>query len=369
MNKIGVLTIHFGVNYGSALQAYALNKILNEKKANVELINYVPKKYGIWNQFYNENKNKYNTVVIIVGYIIKFIPRIKKRIVFERFLNNNLTITEKINSQSTLQRYFKNYQGIIVGSDQVWNSDYNLEESKIYYLSSLPNEIKRYSYAASFGKEQLNETDKRYIVNELNKFRKISTREDTGVSLLREFKLNSTLVLDPTLLIDKKKWISLFNLKQIKGKKFLLIYVMDYQFEDLINQAIKVADYLDLDIYVIAFKKYKHPRVKKCFVNLDPKEFLEVILNCSFVVTNSFHGIAFSINFKKDFFAIAKDKYNSRIESLLRICSLEERMIKREKAIELQAIKPIDYNLIDNKLEIYRNQSSKYIDSIISEIG
>jgi hypothetical protein len=323
--KICTLTIHFGVNHGSALQAYALSEYLTKCGYDVRLIDYIPERYNAW---YIIKNKKYPFILKFVYYLVKSPSRVYQRRIFEKFLANNVKLTERYYNKEQLVYRPPVADVYIAGSDQIWNKDYNGEGEYSYFFPFVDNDKKKIAYAASFGRSEIEKIEQDEISPYLKKFDHISVREDSGLNILEKCGINQgVIVLDPTLLLTKEDWRKLsLSIKNIKDE-FLLIYVMDHKYEKLIEYGEQIAKRFNLKIYVICFKKIKDKRIDACFTNISPREFLYLFDKASYVVSNSYHGVLFSINFEKQFIAVAKEKYNTRIDSILRLMGLENRFV------------------------------------------
>lgn len=356
--KADILTIHFGVNYGSALQSYALSRILEQLNIQTEVINYIPLKYGMWNEFSGNKKGKYPLAVIAAAFILKFPSKYKHRKIFEKFLRENLNLTKIYHTNAELKAEPPQSDIYIVGSDQVWNFDYNESGDFTYFFDFLPSASRKISYAASIGKTTLSKNERGCIKKYLSEFSGVSLREDSSTELLNSMGIPSNHVLDPTMLLSKYEWNHFAKRRKHKDS-YILIYVMDYLYHDLIEIAEKISKKFGHKIYMVAFKKIKDKRVDKQFIYADPQEFLGVLLDASYVVTNSFHGVAFSVNFNKQFCAVAKENYNIRIQSLLRMMEIEGHFVSSVNEFDIGH--KIDYSNVNRILTEQRTYSLDYL--------
>lgn len=364
MKKISILTIHFGVNHGSALQAFALYYFIKKIGCKCVVINYIPKRYALWNVVTKGKKGKY-PLFIILGYFILSMPKkIKQRRIFSKFLSKNVELTKKISDSKELESTTKWTDMYIVGSDQVWNYDYNEKKDYSYFLDFAKKDQRKIAYAASIGKDNISDNEKEIFKKYLENFFAISVREDKAKDILESIGVQATHVLDPTFLLTKFEWKQFFTHRLRYSEKYLVVYVMDFLYQQLLDIAEKVAKEINCKIYVVSFKKIRDYRADKEFINLNPFEFLELLYYSEFVVTNSFHGTAFSINFNKQFIALGKNNYNSRIKSLVKMFALEKRYIEMDEIFSRDIIRnKIDYTQVNLKLEIERKKSICFIEN------
>lgn len=350
--KVGTLTFHKVNNFGAVLQAYALQKYLLQLNYNAEIIDFSPNQ-----QINNLKASKFDKV-------IKYLTSPKKQIdaritnkKFREFRDENLKLSKQtFIGDDSLEISNLNYDAYIVGSDQIWNTDLS-NKAKAFYLHFVNAGRKKISYAASFGKNTFNEVEKKYITEYLQTFNSLSVREKQHADLLfNMFNINALVTLDPVFLIRQSEWEKLIKPIRRKPKKYVLVYLLEYS-EELFECANKKAKELNCDILYISLMKEKiNGRV---LTGIGPSEFLDAFSNASYVCTNSFHGTAFSIIFKKNFSVVKHTTRNSRIDNILEISGLKERYYKRGKSNEQN----IDYSQVMKRLIDPIYQSKKFIES------
>jgi len=361
--KIGIITIHYGVNYGSALQAYALTHFLRENNLDAEIIDFIPKRYRIDPYFACNKKN----IFIKLIYILVKAPFLYfQRKVFFKFLKLNVPLSRKYKNAKELYKY-ASYDVYITGSDQVWNKDYNDDTQQLYYLCFAPKNSIKVSISASFGKSSIrNEEDLKQLYEGIKDFYAISVREDAGLEILNNIGIkNAVHLLDPTFLYNKESWVSHFNKKCLINEPYVLVYALDSEESTLINYAKVIASHKGYKVALISFdiRKRNKKNVDYYFHNKSPEYFINLFSNADFIVTNSFHGVAFSINFEKQFIAMSRKAYNSRLESILSLVNLQSRLMPRNNNFNINmAFREIDYDKVNHIIE---EQRKKLIDFII----
>ncbi|RKR07175.1 polysaccharide pyruvyl transferase [Maribacter vaceletii] len=377
--KIGILTLPLKSNYGGLLQAFALQKTLENRGHEVYMINRRSKEHSfLW-----------KILSFIIRYIISVFKKspkpsinwitAKERAIIakntNRFINENINLTEVIDTQdkfSFLKRY--NLDSCVVGSDQVWRPAYTPVIGNYFFdfLSEFKN-VKKLSYAASFGIEDWTfSTEETSKCSELaSKFDAISVREDEGVELCKSrLGVDAVKTLDPTLLIDKNEYINLVKKDNVtKAKHGILCYILDESEENLkiIN---KVSDVLNLKPFIVKSEKnIKNLKKKsiKSYVYPPVTEWLSNFINAEFVVTDSFHGTIFSIIFNKQFISIGNKKRGlSRFNSILHLLGLESRLIfKADDIIDALINENIDFSNVNQKLDIERKKSLAFLENNI----
>lgn len=257
------------------------------------------------------------------------------------------------------EKYSRSFNKIIVGSDQVWNM--NLTHNDLYYLGT-EFDCEVSSYAASCGKYSSMSTEQKHqIVNNLQKFKNISVREQQTAKLLQpELKQPVSLVLDPTLLVENSVFSRIEQQVNVKGK-FVLIYdCMDkatYLFAKNIAQ--------QLNAKVIALSCCVRARTYcKSFQAASVQEFLWLFSHAECVVTTSFHGCAISLSYNKDFYAINfNEETTSRMKELLESVGLMSRYVKvTDSDIVYESI---DYTQVNGKLSALREKSVSYLNKVL----
>ena len=363
--KIGLVNYYYSNNnYGAVLQAYALQEILIEMGHNVEIID-----------FRNSSRR-----------IDKFLREVKlinsPNNSFEQFRKNYLKISKhRYYWPIQLQLAKFNYDVVIVGSDQMWRADFNNSKSivaphTVFYLSFLPNNIKRLAYAISFGVDYWNTGKfKRYhdnVISEVNKFYAVSVRERQGITICADnFGLNVPLVLDPTLLVDKGVLDNLIlsNIRTNASNQ-IAYYKLDYNsdFEKTLHFLSEHIGIKTQDIY------HKHnSKSNNEFEYLSIQDWLGSIRDSTLVITDSYHCVCFCIIFHKQFIYFANAlRGNSRIESLLSVLGMSNRIYSSFDSLvsDKRWEEPIDFSLVENKLDELRLVSMNFFKkSLFDEIS
>lgn len=384
MIKIGIITIVKVNNYGAELQAFALEKKLQQLGYNAEIIDYlyyknwrykdstmskafIPMNYKEKILYYL----KYRLINFSIDCICPFFNKAikKRRNNFLEFHKINTQFSQRFTSMPALYNYYPQYDVYMVGSDQVWNP-FTSSSIEPYFLTFVPKEKNKIAYASSFGVTTIPESLKRKYQELLSNLNHISVREQSGVTLIKQLIDKKTyLALDPTLLLNKKDWNKVMKIYPNMPPKYVLIYQLSDS-HAIINLALRIGKQYKMKIYRICKRAYANTYNDGIINILDagPAEFLSLIYNATFMITNSFHGTAFSINFNIPFYSIisSQKSNNSRLESLLNITKLNSRLLKDNVQIESVDIsKSIDYTIANNILESYRKQSIEYLTNSI----
>lgn len=352
--KIGVVTF-FGANYGALLQCYALQQTLKSLGHNVKVINRGWGKYALPPSLKHKVKN------------IIFPNK------FEQFKKKHITFTPLIKNDKELLELNKQFDAIIVGSDQVWNADCIKDMGKFYYLDWVNPSVKKYAYAVSFGKDTFDTTPSNIetISALLKSYQKISVRENSGMNICQNIlNVNATHVLDPTLLLSSDHYNQLIGTSKTK-EKYICKYFLDNS-ENKTSIVNKIASELHLNIadnYPQTINKYKG-WVSSQYRYPSVIEWLANIRNSEYVITDSFHGTIFSLIFQKRFICINNKKRGStRFQSLLGELDLLHRLIEVEDSKFIEKIKdilesPINYETVNRVITEKRNSSLMFLKTL-----
>lgn len=361
--KIGYITIHYGNNFGTILQTYALYEIIRHMEdIDIELIYYIP-------DHYLNKKDNSIKVTSFKSLILKMVlPQINKAISrkYVHFIKKNVQVT-KLYTLEGLKNKKLDYDLLLVGSDQVWNTTYNNGIDDIYYLDFSHNIKKRVSYASSFGKTEFNNYEKSVIRNKLKNFDYISVRENDAKLFINELGFqNVEQVLDPTLLFSMNQWKKLIKGEKKRKEKYILIYALDENIEDISLKARNIANEKNLSVIMISNNLTRNRLVDRVYCYNTVSDFLNLVYNAELIITNSFHGTVFSINFNKQFIVLKKSKYNSRIESVLNLFNLSDRQIELENIENTNLYNTyISYDKVNIILEKEREKSMNYLEYVI----
>lgn len=343
MKKIAVITMHFVKNYGSVLQTYATQTIFEKLGYECNIIDY-------WRKGdLDENLlNSWSQGRSILAKIV-MIPTINKwKKVFNSFLSEYIILTKNkyIEGKNDFDINPVEADIYCVGSDQVWNTTYNGKLMPEFFLdfSNSPN---KFAFSSSIGKTELNDEEKAFFKEKLEKFKAISVREESAVSILNELGLKNIYnILDPTLFLNDLEWDKVASPRVIK-KKYCLIYQLNgnKQFD---QYAKKFAKKNNLKLVRLCTRYDQFLKTGKgIFPNVN--EFVSLFKYADYILTDSFHGTAFSINLNKNFSVIYPKRYSTRLESILDLTNLKDRVVNDCNNFNLRNIDYTNVNLIMNK--------------------
>lgn len=334
--KIGIITFHASHNYGSMLQAWALQTYLAKQGHEVEIINYRSffQKRMYFKAFEWGNKNAWkSSLKRLFLYPSSFRSLNKKWHLFEDFLHKELYLTPEFNTVEQLYQAKLDYDVVIVGSDQIWNTD--TKECTEAYFAKFVN-CPKISYAASFGPD-VSHIKVDFIRKHLKGFQALSVREEAGKQFLIKNGLadKTEIVCDPTLLLESQDYNALIDEKPLIEEDYIFFYTPHAVPRAYFPIANKIGEQLGLPVltdrayYPNDIKQYKHIRN---YPEVGPKEFLNLIKNAKLILGGSFHMLVFSLLFHKNFYSINADK-DARTNHLITELKLNERIISLNDGI------------------------------------
>lgn len=390
MKKVGIVSCYFQKNYGSQLQAYATQKYFDELNIDNETINIsgISKEITLSKlKFYLRNitdqdmfKGRMNSVKRSLQRKLKkstFGNQIATRNrMFEAFGNQYFKVSKPYASKDELSKACKDYSAIIVGSDQLWTPA-NID-ADYYTLTFVPDNIPKISYATSFGVTYLPEYQKEKAGNFLKRIDYISVREQTGQKIVEQLaNRKCEVVCDPTLLFTAEQWMDIQKNETIIDEKYIFCYFLGNNPEQRafvkklkVATGFKIVALLHNDEYIKSDCEFADIAP----YDVGPGEFVNLIRNAEYIFTDSFHGSIFSILNRKLFFIFRRftksnsASTNTRLDTLLSQLGLEERLLTANEDVPKCMQMQIDYDKVNEKLEVFRNESKQFILNALEEI-
>jgi hypothetical protein len=359
--KIGIITLNGYKNFGNRLQNYALQETLKNLGFDVETVR----------TYENESlKRKAYKMLMFLKIIGKINPKYRESQKLDNLRTNRFKIfsetriseTSQIINNAALSSIADDYDYFVVGSDQVWNPSY-IRNNSTFFLT-FASKQKRIAYAPSFGTEIIPEQLKTRYSEWLKGINCLSVREYAGRQIIQELTgLEVPVLIDPTLLIDKEKWLSISKSAKYKPSgKFLLIYFLGDAYNNHYENIKRIAEKYQLTIINLADMN------DSMRFDTDPSEFIDYINNATIFLTDSFHGAIFSILLSKPFITFDRvsnlPSMNSRIDTLLSKFKLENR--KWSNINGSSDILNIDFSHVSTILEKERNKAINYLKTALS---
>ena len=376
MKTIGIITYHHYYNYGTMLQALALQEKVEQLGYQAELIDFKQ----------DNSLSRYEMLKLRIKRMPVYIKERKKyraladsrekikekNELFEQFYKTYLHVGKK--KYTTTQQLMENppvYDGYVVGSDQTWNP-FVANSPEAFFLPFVENKSKKGSYGPSLAVKSLSDEKEKEYRKKLSNFSFLSCREQDGAQLLSRITQKEVkCVLDPTLLLSAKEWGKYCEF-EIPKEPYILVYFLGEKSEHrrAVEKIQKLTNWKTISLPA-AYLEMENNDYKKVWGG--PKGFLSLIRGAALICTDSFHGTMFSINFQRNFFSFCKSSdseessENSRLYSALNIFGLSNRIIHNMDNLTAEDIS-IDYKNVIPILEEQRRDSIEYLENMLFEM-
>jgi len=365
MRKIGIITFHNSYNCGSMLESYAMQRIIEKRNLKPEIINFSSKgQKELYSVFYKNNSIK-NIIKNIL--IVPHVKRVKRNNdKYEEFKNKNFNLSKEYTDGDIISD--NNYDIVIAGSDQIWNITIK-DASDVYFLDWV-KKAKKIAYAPSFGARNIlkvSNNPKKYC-ELINSFDALSIREENGKKWIKDMcNIDVPVLIDPTLLLDKKEYEKIEDKTFKPSKKYIFFYSPSFNLE-ICKYVANIAKKYDLEVITWSTKSYIVRRIKKFGFKLpiyeDPSMYLSLIKNAELVITTSFHGTIFSTIYRKKFITVKNgDMYgdDDRVITLLEQLHLMDRLIPYEFDDSKNYLEDIDYSNYEKILPGLQKKANEYL--------
>lgn len=356
--KIRTITCHDVYNLGASLQAYALQHYLESKGHDVQIIDYKPEYLSRHHKLGIVSNPIFDKPFVKQLYLLAKLPerlwglRIKKA--FDTFTAKYLKLTKRYNSYEELKATAPDADCYIAGSDQIWNTLFPNGCDAAFYMDFGAKDVKRISYAASFATPTVAEECRDFVVEKLKGIDAISIRERISLPLLTELgRPDGVAVCDPVFLLNKEEWIETLKGEQgLSGvpEKYVLVYLTDKgpQIEQIAQKIKKKTGWK-----ICSVGSIKAGCADKTFITAGPLDFVLLIKEAQFVISNSFHATAFSLIMGTNFCVVNRaDAINERMKSILEDYGLSDRLVSEYNDALLGKLNVSEVNTCMNKITV-----------------
>lgn len=359
--KFGIVSYNFYmnfINYGSILQTYALQQALNNIGVKNEIIDYCPDCLLGCDMDNPLPLMKDSRFVSKFGCRLALFSIKEANSKYRVFIEENIKKSEM--SYTSQNVSLLNYDGFVCGSDTIWDiNEFGGFDDGFYANYPSMKDKLNISYSASLGDVNFSVETKKALSDRLSNFSAIAVREESYIPLLKECTEKPIFCsIDPTLLLTESDYSKLIQKKQIKPieKQYLLLYSRNYN-KEMVDFADKIAKEKHLKVIEISIRTtnmYKH----KMAYNTGVEEFLSLVKNAKYVVTNSYHGAIFCMQFRKEFSVFTRTHCSDKILFLLKRAGLEQCLVTNNNN---SAVDPINYEQVWNKLNPIIESSYEYL--------
>ena len=345
MRKIGTITFHWATNYGAVLQAYALQAYLKKRGFDTEIIDYVPFRIKL--------------IEFIKSTLSLDFTKYKKERRIRNFRKKELALSKRYRNDHALKKCANDYDTVICGSDQIWNQSFTLAgEGHVtlsYFLAFANRNVRKIAYATSFGTDQVSNSYVDAVSPEIYQFHAISVRENTGVDIVQQLGGSARLVCDPTLLLERSDYETLIADKHFETSP-VFSYIL-HKDQTLANDAVTQAKAMFGDASGVVEPNY------------GIYEWLYRISHAKMVVTNSYHGMLFSLIFHVPFVVVPVENsgMNNRIATVLQALGLTDRMLDSIEGLEKICLAPIDWERVNQGLSDLRDTGVSFLEHALQD--
>lgn len=368
---INVITRHAPTNYGSLLQAIATQRVIMNLGHECRIINYIPKcETGVRmaiTQLERKTKWRRNPIKKAIYLMVAEPETLLMERKFLAMRKKYLLMGPCCATTGELKKLYaeKKDEVFLTGSDQVWGPISTGHYDPTYFLDFVPKSSRKLAFAASFGKTIFDEqTLKEYRVL-LKKYDSLAVRENVAVELLKKMDISAKQVLDPTLLMDADAW-SEYVKPMKKPEKYVLVYQIHAN-SDLDHYAVKFAEKAELPLLRVSPLLHQAKRSGKFVYCPDISGFLDLVKNATYLVTDSFHGTAFAINFNTQFVEVLPNTgTSSRNQSILELTGLTDRIVRDLNDFSY-IDQEIDFKEANEKISTSRIESIRILEEMLAE--
>lgn len=371
MKSISLVSVHRTLNYGTMLQLYASKKIFENRGLAFSIVDYcrasdlLPSDFAsLWSyckkrQALIGQSSLATRLLVLAKSLLSYGDTKHFCMICSSYLKKNFDMTHSFRSLADLEEHPPQADCLCAGSDQIWNPVYNGGMDKAYFLGFGNGKSRRISFASSIGLEDVPEKEKAMFRSFLSGFHAISVREESAQRFLASIGIPSIALIDPTLQLSAEEWEECCSPPKIRPP-YLLVYKLkgDSRLDSIAHA---LASRKKLPIVRITFSKHVRHRGETCLTLPSIPEFLWLFKNAAHVVTNSFHGTCFSVNFARQFTIVPRTHFNTRMENILSKLGLGTRLCHSLAEIDGQC-DPIDYRPIGPLLEREREKARAWLD-------
>ncbi|EKN16398.1 polysaccharide pyruvyl transferase family protein [Parabacteroides goldsteinii] len=365
MKTVSLITIHLGPNFGSNLQTIATERVLKQHGCEMEVINYIPPRCT-WKRFF---KKSFKSTISIMKMFARYPVEIANRHIYKSFLTRYVKVSKPIYAEDDFVYICPKADVYVTGSDQVWNSKHNEGLDKRYYFDGFPKGTLKLAYSSSIGCEELDADEYDEVRRMLGSYQAISVREASAKQLIESMGYEAVHLLDPTFMLTKEDWKQYMSKRLVKAP-YLIVY-LPYNIHDkaLIYQTIrKIAEKKHLKVVSFSWNIFPDRLADKTMFFSHPGDFLSLMYHADYIVTNSFHGTAFSVNLNKQFAVYLPSGFGTRIISILNLCGLNSRLLASDEIIsDAKMDELIDYATVNALLNKERSKAHTFLEKALKD--
>ncbi len=361
--QIDIITLHAVQNYGSALQAFATQEIFKEHGCDIKIINYVRENVKPENVLNTWSKGNPIKAAIMLPTVLRW------KTVFIKFIQENLNISDMVyTTPEDFEKYPLTADAYCTGSDQVWNSKWNNGVLSCLYLDFVPSSCYKFSFAASFGQDKLSNEEINDTKDYIDEYNMLSVRESSAKEIFKNQygRSDAIHIVDPTLCVDGDFWRKYSTKRKIK-EDYILIYNLNRS-KEFDNYAKKLSQKAGLKLVRFCTRYDQFYRSGKSMLVPEVFDFISLIDNAKYVLTDSFHATAFSMNLRTEPICVYPKEFGGRLDSLLTLTDSLQRRVKSFQDFDV-INRSVDFDKVASILEVERKKANDFIDEVIKDIN
>ena len=363
MKKVGIITTHRQTNWGSVLQCYALQEALKKCDYDVDVIDYYPDDVTVEGRLKTlKNKSRLfkNPLLYRIAKVVFSITYKHNKNVFDPFIKNNLALTDKVYySAKEIKDDDPKEDIYCCGGDQTLNGFKMLD-----VFDNLSDKTMKVAYSSSFGKITFSKDEYIREVKSLSRFDFLSCREDSGVEIMREMGLGLVpQIIDSVFLLGKEDWEQLASNKY-KWKKYIFVYNL-HHYKEIEKLEKALSEKYNIPVINVCNHWFEFYRYGKFMWCPSVEDWLGLIMDAEYVLSDSFHATAFSLLFHKKYLTIVPNEVGTRVDSISNLFHTQERLvIKDSNADYLEIIdREIDGEVVNTIIQNEKKKAIEYINS------
>lgn len=365
--KASLITIHTGPNFGTILQVIASVATLQKHNIDTTVVNYIPPRDS-YKRIVDDAIRRFKSgsafgkIRAILGIPKRFNVLYGYNKTYIGVLKKYCKLSGAIYESDDFSKKCPQADYYITGSDQVWNTVHNEGIDTHYFFDKI--EGKKIAFSSSIGMDSLNANEREVYAKQLSTYSSISVRETKAVELLSGIGIVSTQLLDPTFMLNREEWYNTLRFQRLQDEPYIVVYA-PYNTVDktaIYNKAREIAKNKKCKIVTFSWNKFDDPDADITFKEASPLDFISLMYYAEYVITNSFHGTAFSINLNKQFLVFMPSQFTSRIESILNLCKLENRIADRVSDFN----ELIDYSKVNQILDYERKRAHEFLNKALA---
>ena len=385
---VGLVIVTYKDNFGSALQSYATQKAVQQLGFSTEVLQIsgvhkqIQRKKVLY--FLSRLLKKDELMYVFDKALSKFKSDSKgnysadmevRHKFYQNFYEKHFTFADSKKTFSELGEMCNKYSAVLVGSDQLWRPS-NIAGG-YFTLEFVPDNIKKIAYSTSFGVSVIPTLLKKHTKNFLSRIEHISVREKSGKSIVKDLiNRDIPVVADPTMLFPIEQWSEIMPKNRVAEGDYILCYFMGSnpehrEFAKKLKEATgyRIIALLHGSVYIASDEDFPDEKP----YDVGPGEFIDLIKNAKYMLTDSFHGSVFSILNKTEFFAFRRYddesafSANDRLHTLLEWTGLKDRMLSGNEDVCECVKRSIDFDEVLKRVEENRERSMAYLQNALND--